>query len=364
MAQFTLERKSESTGIAGHSDGYYLLYNGNYVMRQQADGNWVWFETQDANFNPDSFYVLDENNKSVQAKFLTYKGDYVLNSVDNSRGNLYGNLYIVPYDFNLENFIAKYKVLSQNLLTINPEDRNSYVNGVLLAGFRPGGVDDLQKSYGGTNGQPFVISFTSAASFVYGVASNIMGLTVSESIEAGGTINKIRSLFPGANNDTSGEAGNNPNNTTNIRSGYNFVNSLNNTYDLIPSNSSEAITTNTVSTTLGNEPILAAASPNSLVDFTSATLAQKWQYNFQTILGPSNPAFIDATLNSQDIDYNFRLGYNPNGVLWRVNAAGIPHPYDYQNFLEQNRVINTATNQTITEMQGSDDFPMTSDNLA
>lgn len=103
----------------------------------------------------------------------------------------------------------------------------------------------------------------------------------------------------------------------------------------------------------------AAASQNSIVDFNSATFVQKWQYNFQTILGPSNPAFIDG----QPID-GYRLDYNPNGVLWNVNAAGTPHPYGYRNLLEQNRVINTATQQTITELQGSGDFPVTSSDLA
>ncbi|SHJ02920.1 hypothetical protein SAMN02745170_01557 [Propionispora hippei DSM 15287] len=80
-------------------------------------------------------------------------------------------------------------------------------------------------------------------------------------------------------------------------------------------------------------------------------LAKEWQYNFQAIPGPSNPAFIDASLNEQDIEYDYRLEYNPNGVLWRVNAAGMPHLYDLDQYYEQERVIESAIKQTITEMQ-------------
>jgi hypothetical protein len=87
VGPFTLERKPDSTGIATYSDGYYLLYNGNYVMRQQADGAWVRFETQDANFNPDYFEVLNNANQSVRAKFLQYKGEYILNSDGNVNKN-------------------------------------------------------------------------------------------------------------------------------------------------------------------------------------------------------------------------------------------------------------------------------------
>ncbi len=84
----------------------------------------------------------------------------------------------------------------------------------------------------------------------------------------------------------------------------------------------------------------------SVTDFTKG-----WQYNFQTILGPTNPAFIDATLNEQNIKDNYRLDYNPNEVLWRVDTAGIPHPDDLDQYFEQQRVIESATNRTIVEMQ-------------
>jgi hypothetical protein len=95
------------------------------------------------------------------------------------------------------------------------------------------------------------------------------------------------------------------------------------------------------------------AKEQAVTDFTKG-----WQYNFRTILGPTNPAFIDATLNEQDIKYNYRFDYNPNGVLWRVNAAGIPHPDDLDQYFEQQRVIESATNRTISEMQAGSDLPV------
>lgn len=77
----------------------------------------------------------------------------------------------------------------------------------------------------------------------------------------------------------------------------------------------------------------------------------KWQENFQYILGPANPAFIDATLSYQDIAYGYTLEYNSNGILWRVSAAGIPHPDDYNNFIEQQRVIESTTERTSVDIQ-------------
>ncbi|HEY3423569.1 MAG TPA: hypothetical protein VGL27_02140 [Negativicutes bacterium] len=72
----------------------------------------------------------------------------------------------------------------------------------------------------------------------------------------------------------------------------------------------------------------------------------RWQYNFETILGPANPAFIDAWLSYKDIANGYMLAYNPNGILWRVNAAGIPHLEDLEKFYEQQRVIETTSNST------------------
>ncbi|EGO65085.1 hypothetical protein, partial [Acetonema longum] len=73
-------------------------------------------------------------------------------------------------------------------------------------------------------------------------------------------------------------------------------------------------------------------------------LFDQWRQNFHYSLGPTNPAFVDAALSHQDIlVWGYTLQYNQNGVLWRVDPAGRPHPDDYHQFLEQNRVIQRAT---------------------
>ena len=92
--------------------------------------------------------------------------------------------------------------------------------------------------------------------------------------------------------------------------------------------------------------------------FYGEEVTNRWKENFQYVLGPTNPAFVDATLSYKDIAWGYRLEYNPNGILWRVSAAGIPHPDDYDNFIEQNRVIESTTNRTIDEFQSdkNDDF--------
>jgi len=77
----------------------------------------------------------------------------------------------------------------------------------------------------------------------------------------------------------------------------------------------------------------------------------KVQYNFKKNIGPTNPAFIDAILSYQDIAYGLHLEYNPNGILWRTNAAGIPTNRDLNNYFEQQREIEDATNRTMEEMQ-------------
>jgi len=80
-------------------------------------------------------------------------------------------------------------------------------------------------------------------------------------------------------------------------------------------------------------------------------VATMWQYNFGIVRGPFNPVFNDATLSYQDIAWGNHLEYNPNGILWSVNAAGIPTYEDMNNYLEQNRIIEATTNRTMAEIQ-------------
>jgi hypothetical protein len=75
-----------------------------------------------------------------------------------------------------------------------------------------------------------------------------------------------------------------------------------------------------------------------------------WKKNFDYVLGPCNSAFIDAILSYKDIADGLHLEYNPNGILWRVNAAGIPTYEDLNKYFEQNRVIESANESTLKEI--------------
>jgi|GEM_PF-1252745 len=91
-------------------------------------------------------------------------------------------------------------------------------------------------------------------------------------------------------------------------------------------------------------------NPSAYSDL-SQEISRTWRYNFDTILGPTNPAFVDATLSDQDIAHGLHSEYNPNGILWRVNAAGIPHPDDLDKYFEQQRVIESTNNRTVEEVE-------------
>jgi len=82
------------------------------------------------------------------------------------------------------------------------------------------------------------------------------------------------------------------------------------------------------------------------------TYIDKLQYNFQTVLGPANPAFVDATLNSDDLENGLHLDYNKYGVLMKVDAAGNPTYEEASRTGEQERVIAGAT-KTFAEDQSS-----------
>jgi cell wall-associated NlpC family hydrolase len=82
--------------------------------------------------------------------------------------------------------------------------------------------------------------------------------------------------------------------------------------------------------------------------------AEKLQYNFQIALGSANPAFIDATLNSDDLAKGLHLEYNDYGVLIKVDAAGNPTYEESIRTGEQQRVIEEAYSKTVAEVQSGD----------
>ena len=100
---------------------------------------------------------------------------------------------------------------------------------------------------------------------------------------------------------------------------------------------------NTASNTLFNT--------NFAPEYAAKTYNDIFLKNFGYALEPCNTAFIDAQLSYQDIVWGYQLEPNPNGVLWRVNAAGIPVYEDLNKYFEQNRIIESATNRTNEELR-------------
>ncbi len=73
--------------------------------------------------------------------------------------------------------------------------------------------------------------------------------------------------------------------------------------------------------------------------------------------------FDDARLTYRDIAWGYSLEYNSNVILWKVNAAGIVHPDNYANYIEQNRVIEEANERTIEEYKTLNTSPMGEDSM-
>ena len=61
----------------------------------------------------------------------------------------------------------------------------------------------------------FVLAFTPAASFVFGVASDILGIPLDECLRGGGLVNLLSSAA-----DKEGPYGNSKKNAINIQAGY------------------------------------------------------------------------------------------------------------------------------------------------
>lgn len=90
---------------------------------------------------------------------------------------------------------------------------------------------------------------------------------------------------------------------------------------------------------------------NFATEYAAKTYNDIWQKNFGYALGPLNPAFIDAQLSDQDIAWGYHLELNPNGVLWRVNAAGILVYEDLNNYLGKTKVYLEVTFQQILKFR-------------
>ena len=159
-------------------------------------------------FSPDSFFVKANDGKFVQAKYLTdSNGNYVLDSRPPYAAQAQFLLingsyvpqplsssplpYIVAANDNPVDLISRYSQISQAALAAGA-DASGAIYAYFVAEFKPGGPDDVQRSYITADGQvgtSFVGAFTDAASFRLGLAAQAAGLTRWEPLVGGGAVN-------------------------------------------------------------------------------------------------------------------------------------------------------------------------------
>ncbi|VBB09670.1 Hypothetical protein LUCI_4968 [Lucifera butyrica] len=98
-------------------------------------------------------------------------------------------------------------------------------------------------------------------------------------------------------------------------------------------------------------PVVNATEGKSdIIDYSNLFQAHK-QIQTDFYVSPTNTAFVNAKLSDEDIANGYRLKYNSNGVLWRVNAAGIPHPDDLRKFYKQQEILQGLYDNVQTKLQ-------------
>jgi hypothetical protein len=99
---------------------------------------------------------------------------------------------------------------------------------------------------------------------------------------------------------------------------------------------------------------LADAKPmGEYTDFVE-NFGEKLQYNIQSILGPANPAAVDAELSESEKDI-YSLEYDEYDVLRRVDSQGRVHPEDSDKLLELDNAYNKAFADTTAELTSAVD---------
>ena len=83
------------------------------------------------------------------------------------------------------------------------------------------------------------------------------------------------------------------------------------------------------------EAAVTAVATNVVNYINPSNLYEDQGVESQYRLSPTNPAFVDAELSSQDMANDYHLEYNENGILWRVKASGEPHPEDLIKYYQQ-----------------------------
>jgi hypothetical protein len=215
----------------------------------------------------DVFYVKNRARKVVRACFLSYRGRYLYDPntalareagiysdasgsalLDNANPDAY---FIVPADYSIDKAIVFSNVVAA-LLACNGVNS---AFGVMTGAFWPKGAQDLQRSYpenGGLDaGQAFVPAFTNAASFHFGLVSELSGIGENAALQGGGALNKSHLYLNEMKNpfinladwfggrfehaplpDITGAAGNNPHNEKSIHAGVLFARELRQRYGI------------------------------------------------------------------------------------------------------------------------------------
>jgi flagellum-specific peptidoglycan hydrolase FlgJ len=181
---------------------------------------------------PTPLYVHANDGTPVAAKQLEINGEPIYDAS--------GKPYMVPFDFDWGTYLEKFKRVGDFVTSEEAIDRGLPDEGIsvirdlaaqgslLITQFFPkwpGSPSDVQRTYNGytgTGGGDFVKDFKPAASFLFGAACAASGLDKDECLAGAGAENIWSSLWTTGGTDTSGKGHNNPQNASNIESGWNF----------------------------------------------------------------------------------------------------------------------------------------------
>jgi hypothetical protein len=170
-----------------------------------------------------TFYVKDTSQKLVQAQFLQYNGNYVTDpntsqvqsiQIFDANGNPIANAnpngyLIVPADYSIANVTSGPAATVQSLMQAATLSGGMVVFGaaafeaamtLMTSDFIPGGPQDLQRTYDGQSGLPFVgatdvPAFRDAASFNLGLFAAYAGIPLDLAEFGGGIFNEGNSLL-------------------------------------------------------------------------------------------------------------------------------------------------------------------------
>ncbi|MDR3424329.1 MAG: hypothetical protein P4L50_01750 [Anaerolineaceae bacterium] len=138
------------------------------------------------------FYVETQSGAFVQAQFLQINGNFVVdpNAANAENTAIYADSFgatllqntngylIVPANYNVSAAISEGQALNAESLPI--------ALAQMYLDFRQGGTQDLQRTYDGSTNASYVSAFTDAASFNLGAVSFYAGISLLDTLAAGG----------------------------------------------------------------------------------------------------------------------------------------------------------------------------------